>query len=321
MLEKLMSSQSRAFVVIAVALALAGLVSGLSLPVGLFPQIAFPRVVVDLDAGSRPATQMALLVTRPVEEAVRTIPGVQNVRSETSRGSAQVSIDFGWGLDMVASTLLVQSAIARTVTTLPPGTSYDVRRMDPTVFPIISYALVSDTASPIALQDLARYQITPLLAAIPGLARVAVQGGETAEVEVLADPARLANYGLAINDLATAIRSGNVLSAVGQVQDRGKLSLVLADRSVIDASRSATSSYAPIRTVLSACATLLPCRTVSSRNICASSRTGDRQCCSTSTSSPTAMPSRSPRPLRPILPASSFLPGSSWSTGTIRANR
>ncbi|MPS69117.1 MAG: efflux RND transporter permease subunit [Novosphingobium sp.] len=232
MLERLLRSQSRAFVLVALAMALAGLIAAFSLPIGLFPQVSFPRVVVDLDAGSRPADQTALTVTRPVEEAIRAVPGVQDVRSETSRGSAQISIDFGWGRDMVSSTLMVDSAIARILPTLPAGTQYDVRRMDPTVFPIISYALVSDAADPVALQDFARYQVTPLLSSIPGLARVGVQGGETAEVQVLADPQRLADHNLAMADLAAAIRGGNVLSAVGQVQDRGRLSLVIADRSV-----------------------------------------------------------------------------------------
>ena len=237
MLERLLREQSRALVVIAIAVALAGIVAALSLPIGLFPQVSFPRVVVDLDAGSRPADQTALTVTRPVEEAIRAIPGVQDVRSSTSRGSAQISIDFGWGRDMVASTLLVDSAVGRIVPSLPVGTQYNVRRMDPTVFPIISYALVSDTANPVALQDFARYQITPLLSSVSGLARVGVQGGETAEVQVLADPHRLADHNLSMTDLATAIKNGNVLSAVGQVQDRGRLSLVIADRRMASASQ------------------------------------------------------------------------------------
>ncbi|MFC0686378.1 efflux RND transporter permease subunit [Novosphingobium clariflavum] len=237
MLERLLKSQSRAFILVALAVAIAGVVAALSLPVGLFPQVSFPRVVVDLDAGSRPADQTALTVTRPVEEAIRAVPGVQNVRSETSRGSAQISIDFGWGRDMVSSTLLVDSAVARILPGLPAGTRYDVRRMDPTVFPIISYALVSDKAGPAALSDIARYQITPLLSSITGLARVGVQGGETSEVQVLADPQRLADHNLAMADLVTAIRNGNVLSAAGQVQDRGRLSLVIVDRSVTGADK------------------------------------------------------------------------------------
>ncbi len=215
MLERLLRTQSRAFVLVGLALALAGIVAALSLPIGLFPQVSFPRVVVDLDSGSRPADQTALTVTRPVEEAIRAIPGVNNVRSETARGTAQISIDFGWGRDMIASTLLVDTAIGRILPSLPAGTQYNVRRMDPTVFPIISYALVSDTADPAQLQDFARLQITPLLSSITGLAKVGVQGGDTAEVEVLADPQRLASYGLAMADLAAAIRNGNVLSAVG----------------------------------------------------------------------------------------------------------
>jgi multidrug efflux pump subunit AcrB len=222
----------RTIVLVATALAVAGAVAGVTLPVGLFPQVAFPRVVVDLDAGSRPADQTELLVTRPVEQAIRTVPGVQDVRSETTRGSAQISADFGWGRDMVASTLLTDAAIAQTLPSLPPGTAYDVRRMDPTVFPIISYALQSDRLSPVALRDLAQYQIVPLLSSISGLARVDVQGGETQEIEVLADPHRLAAYGMGMTDLAAALSAGNVLQAVGRVEDRNKLYLVVSDHSV-----------------------------------------------------------------------------------------
>jgi multidrug efflux pump subunit AcrB len=223
---------ARSIILVALALAVAGAVSAIALPVGLFPQVSFPRVVVDLDAGSRPADQTALLVTRPVEEAIRTVPGVLEVRSASSRGAAQISVDFGWGHDMVSSTLLVDAAISQILPNLPPGTGYNVRRMDPTVFPIISYALLSDTVSPVALHDLAQYQIVPLLSSIAGLARVGVQGGETAEVEVLADPHRLAAYGLGMTDLADALAKANVLQAVGQLQDNHKLYLVTADHSI-----------------------------------------------------------------------------------------
>jgi multidrug efflux pump subunit AcrB len=177
---------------------------------------------------------------------------------------------------------------------LPTGTQYNVRRMDPTVFPIISYALESDR-DPKALQDLAKYQITPLLSSIPGLARVGVQGGETSEVEVLADPHRLADHGMALGDLALAIKAGNVLSAVGQVQDRGRLSLVIADRSAVSSTRSATSWSSPTQPVWCACAMSPRCRMAAYRNGCASSRTASPPCCSTSMSSPMAMPCRSLR--------------------------
>ena len=220
---------ARSIVAIACALSIAGAFAALSLPVGLFPQISFPRVVVDLSSGDRPANQTTLAVTRPVEESIRSVPGVRQVRSATSRGSSQISIDFGWGRDMTAATLMVDAAIARSLPDLPPGTTYGVRRMDPTVFPIIAYSLTSDTLSPVALHDLAEFQIQPLLASIPGLARVVVQGGAIEEVEVLADPHRLDAFGLGMGDLVTAIAAGNSLKAVGRVQDHDKLYLVVSN--------------------------------------------------------------------------------------------
>ncbi|WP_201313481.1 efflux RND transporter permease subunit [Dyella sp. EPa41] len=227
-----LARHARAIVIVAFALALAGLASSFTLPVGLFPQVSFPRVVVDLDAGDRPADQTALLLTRPVEEAIRTVPGVANVRSDTTRGSAQISVDFGWGRDMIASTLQVDAAIARVLPSLPAGATYNVRRMDPTVFPIISYALQSDTLSPVALRDLAQYQIVPLLASVEGLSRVDVQGGETAELQVDADARKLAQYGLGLDDLVSALSAANQLEAVGRLQDRNQLYLVVADHSL-----------------------------------------------------------------------------------------
>jgi multidrug efflux pump subunit AcrB len=214
---------------IAFALTVAGVVAALTIPVGLFPQISFPRVVVDLSSGDRPADQTVLAVTRPVEEAIRSVPGVRDVRSASSRGSAQISVDFGWGHDMVATTLLVDSAVAQVLPRLPSGTTYGVRRMDPTVFPIISYALTSDALSPSALRDFAQFEIVPLLAAVPGLARVDVQGGAIDEIEILADPHRLAAYDLGLADVVAAVGAGNALQAVGRIQDQDKLYLIVSN--------------------------------------------------------------------------------------------
>src|SRR2546423_8117496 len=87
-------SHTRSILFLLAALALGGAVTSFSLPVALFPQVSFPRVRVTLDAGDRPAERMAIEVTTPVEEAVRAIPGVRSVRSTTSRGTAEVSINF-----------------------------------------------------------------------------------------------------------------------------------------------------------------------------------------------------------------------------------
>ena len=210
-------------------LALAGLVAAFRLPVSLFPTVDFPRVVVSIDAGDQPAEQMEMLVTRPVEEAVRRVPGVRNVRSTTSRGAAEVSINFDWGLDMAAAALQVNAAIAQVQGTLPPAAQVLVRRMDPTVFPIIAYSLVSRTLSAVALHDLAEFQLRPALSSVDGVARVQVQGGAVEEYRVTVDPARLAAVGLALDDVAKAVSSANVISAVGRLEDHYKLYLAVSD--------------------------------------------------------------------------------------------
>ena len=118
------------------ALIVGGVAATSKLPVALFPYVAFPRVVVNIDAGDRPAERMMIEVTFPIEQAVRAVAGVRNVRSTTSRGSAEISINFDWGEDMVAAMLQVESAINQVMPSLPQGTTFNARRMDPTVFPV-----------------------------------------------------------------------------------------------------------------------------------------------------------------------------------------
>jgi len=210
-------------------LAAAGLVAAFKLPVTLFPNVDFPRVRVDLEAGDRPADLMALQVTIPVEEAVRRVPGVRDVRSTTSRGSAEVSVNFDWGTGMALATSQVNEAITQILPSLPPGTTLHTLRMDPTVFPILSYSLTSKTQSLTQLYDLARYQLLPLLSSVNGVARVGVTGGTREEYRVSVDPARLQAYGLTITDVARALSAANVVTAVGRLEDHYKLYLAVSD--------------------------------------------------------------------------------------------
>jgi CzcA family heavy metal efflux pump len=223
----------RSILFLMMVLAGAGVVSAFSLPVSLFPTVSFPRVVVSLDAGDRPAQQMEMQVTRPVETAVRQIPGVVDVRSITSRGAADISINFNWGLDMVSATLQVNAAVSQIASQLPAGTMTRTRRMDPTVFPIIAYSLTSATTTPTQLHDMAQYQIVPLLSSVTGVAQVQVLGGAIAEYRVAIDPARLQAYSLGIQDVAIALSGANVLTAVGRIEDHYKLFLEISDTQLL----------------------------------------------------------------------------------------
>jgi CzcA family heavy metal efflux pump len=222
-------SHARSILFLFCALALAGAVASFSLPVSLFPQVSFPRVRITLDSGDRPAEQMTVEVTTPVEEAVRAIPGVRNLRSTTSRGTAEISVNFNWGEDMIAAMLQCQSQVNKILPSLPNGTSFEVERMDPTVFPVIAYSLTSDSHSLIELRDLALYTLRPALSTVSGVARVGVQGGRVEEYRVTVDPDKLQSFNMTLADVASALSASNVLVAVGRLEQYDKLYLVVSD--------------------------------------------------------------------------------------------
>ncbi len=224
----------RSTLFLAALLAVAGLASMADLPVSLFPITDFPRVVVNLDAGDRNAEQMVLLITQPIEEAVRRVPGVRAVRSRTSRGATDVSISFEWGTDMASATLAINAALSQALPSLPSGVLVTTRRMDPTVFPVVAYSLRSDSLDSSALRDLAAYQLRPLLAGISGVAHVDVQGGTMEEYHVDVDPHRLQALGLALDDVVTAVSGSTSLDSLGRADDFYKLYLILADNHPAD---------------------------------------------------------------------------------------
>ncbi|HET8764901.1 MAG TPA: efflux RND transporter permease subunit, partial [Rhodanobacter sp.] len=219
----------RSLLFLAFILALGGIASALKLPVSLFPDVSFPRVRVTLDAGDQPADQMVVAVTRPVEEAIRRVRGVREVRSTTSRGSAEINVGFDWGADMGRALLDVDAAIGEVLPRLPPGVDVEAIRLDPTVFPILAYSLSSDALTPTQLHDIAEFQLRPLLSGITGVAQVDVQGGDIAEFHVDADATKLRAQGLTLADLDHAVASAATIQSLGRLQDHYKLYLLLAN--------------------------------------------------------------------------------------------
>ncbi|MBV9509187.1 MAG: efflux RND transporter permease subunit [Caulobacteraceae bacterium] len=203
-----------------------GVASLFFMPVSLFPTVYFPRIAITADAGDRPADQTEASITRPVEQALRAIPGVRAIRSTTSRGSAEISINFAWGSDMDRALQRAQAAVAAAQQSLPAGVSFDVRRMDPTVFPVAAYSLTSARATPVELRRFADLTLGPALSAIDGVARVKNQGGAPGEYRIEADPARLWAAGLSLGDVAAALSGADTLSSAGRIEDEGKLLLV-----------------------------------------------------------------------------------------------
>lgn len=220
-------ASQRRFVYLAVALlCAAGIFAALQLPSAIYPELEFTRIAVVVEGSSLGARQVVFSITQPLEEAVGVVPGVRRVQSKSIRGASEISVTFAPGTDMAYALQQTQARVNEVRNDLPPGLNIQVERLLPSVFPILSYNL--EGGSPQLLYDIARYKIRPVISRVPGVGRVDVQASDVREIEVIADPVRLAEQGLSYDDLATAIRIGTTVTAVGRVAQDYKQYLVVA---------------------------------------------------------------------------------------------
>ncbi len=216
---------TKAILFTVVVLAASGTALMLDLPVSLFPDITFPRIVILADNGEEPAERMMVEVTKPLEEAASSVPGVVLVRSITSRGSSEISISLGWGTDIQQKLQMLQGRISNIRNTIPASATIQTEQMQVSVFPILGYSLTSETLSMVELRDVALYQIRPALMRVNGVARVEVTGGDTREFRVTVSPEKLATYHLNARDVSDAIEKLNSVRASGIVDNNHQLYL------------------------------------------------------------------------------------------------
>jgi len=219
-------SEQRRFVYLTVALlSAAGIWAAFSLPSAIYPELTFPRIIVVAEGSALGARQVVFTITRPIEEAVSVVPGVTRVRSRSIRGGTQVDITFAPHADMIYALQQTQARVNQIRSQLPADLSIEVERLTPALFPVLSYNL--EGGDPATLYDIARYQIRPILSRVPGVGRVEVQGSDVREIEVIAEPARLAALGLSYDDLGAAIRDATTVAAVGRMPQNYKQYLIV----------------------------------------------------------------------------------------------
>src|ERR1700730_3695173 len=212
---------------VVVSLALIGGYFAFTIPISVFPNTDFPRIAIGVDNGVMPIDQMLVTITRPIEEAVNSVPGLQSVRSITSRGSAEVDLFFDWNSDMILTLQRVDALVARMQSTLPPTAKLETHRLTFAVFPIIGYSLTSDTVPPNKLWEIATYDLKPRINRLDGVATVIVQGGRVPEFQVTPDPARLQAAGVTVQDILDAIRKTNLIDSPGLIESNHQLVLGL----------------------------------------------------------------------------------------------
>jgi multidrug efflux pump subunit AcrB len=223
---------SRSVVFLTVTLALIGGYLAFTVPVAVFPATNFPRILIGVDNGVMPIDQMMVTITRPLEEAVNSVPGLQNVRSVTSRGSAEIDLFFSWDVDMFQTLQYVNAALSRVQTELPPSARIEAHRMTFASFPIIGYSLTSNTVEPTRLWEMATYEIKPRLNRLDGVSTVVIQGGQEPEFHIIPDPAKLLVAGVTVPDILEAVRRTNLIDSPGLLEENHQLILGLINGQV-----------------------------------------------------------------------------------------
>jgi multidrug efflux pump subunit AcrB len=226
------AQHSRPVIFLILTLALLGAYLAFTIPVAVFPSTDFPRVLIGVDNGVMPIDQMMVTVTRPIEEAVNSVPGLLTVRSTTSRGSAEVNLFFRWDVDMFQTLQYVNAALSRVQPELPSTAKIEAHRLTFAAFPIMGYSLTSDTTPQSRLWEMATYELKPRLNRLDGVSTVIVQGGQEPEFHIVPDPAKLLTASVTVSDILDAVQHTNLIDSPGLLEQNHQLYLSLINGQV-----------------------------------------------------------------------------------------
>lgn len=219
-----------------IVLSLAGVYAAGKVPISVFPDTNFPRVVIGIDNGVMPVDQMQVTVTKQIEDAVNSVPGLMTVRSTTSRGSAEVSLFFDWNADMFRTLQLVDAALSKARQTLPATATITTNRLTFATFPILGYSLTSNRLSQTQLWELATYTLKPPINRVVGVSTVTIQGGKVPEFHIVPNMARMQTAGVTILDLVNSVQASNIIDSPGLYEANHQLVLGLVGAQAHDAS-------------------------------------------------------------------------------------
>ena len=250
-----LARMSRTIFFLVVVLTAAGIYAALQVPISVFPETNFPRVVIGVDNGVMPVEQMQVTITKPIEDAMNSVPGLVTVRSTTSRGEAEISLFFEWNVDMLQTLQLADAALSKVRQSLPTTAVITTNRLTFATFPILGYALTTDSSavSPTQLWEIATYDLKPPLNRVPGVSTVIVQGGQVPEYHIVPDMARLQNSGVTLTDIVNAVQASNIIDSPGLYEANHKLILALVGSQAHDAAAlgnlvvKSTAAGAPVR--------------------------------------------------------------------------
>jgi len=209
-----------------------GIFAYTKLQTSLFPEITFPKIKVIADEGLQPVNKMMVTVTKPLENAIKQVPGLQTVRSTTSRGSCEISAYMDWNADIDISLQKIQSSIDQVKNDLPADVNISVQKMNPSILPVSGYTLESHNRSPMELRQLATYTVKPFLSQVDGISEIRVIGGKAKEYWLTLNKQKMSSLGLTPDIISTTLSTTNFVKSEGYLADYKMLYLTVTDATI-----------------------------------------------------------------------------------------
>ncbi|MFQ5665167.1 MAG: efflux RND transporter permease subunit [Candidatus Binatia bacterium] len=203
----------------------AGLWAASTMPMSIFPEVAFHRITIVARAPHLPVEQTLTALTQPLENALSGVLGADIIRSRTTSGGVQLNLLFGWNQDMHRSLQLVNAAMEEVRGNLPAGTQLEARLLDTSAFPIVGLAVTSTQRTLAQMSDFIIYEAAPQFRSIPGVYRVDLNGAKVREYTLTVEPAALVQHHLTLASVEAAVRSASRIAGGGLARDGYHLAL------------------------------------------------------------------------------------------------
>ncbi|MBS1919996.1 MAG: efflux RND transporter permease subunit [Bacteroidetes bacterium] len=209
-----------------------GLFAYSKLQTSLFPEITFPKIKIIAEGSLQPVNKMMVYATKPLENAIKQIPDLQDIRSTTSRGSCEISAFINWKANVDLSKQRIESKIAEIRNDLPSDLQITVEKMNPSILPVMGYTLESHSKTPIELKQLALYTIKPFLSQVDGVSEVRIIGGKQKEFWLQLDRQKMSALAITPDLITTALSQTNFIRSNGFLTDYRFLYLTVTDATV-----------------------------------------------------------------------------------------
>ena len=226
-----------AIILIILLLAVAGYRVSEDIPKGVLPNIFFPRIEVSIDNGHVPISQMLYSVTKPTEEALKSVQDVDKIVSSTSVGSTEINLYFNWSINPYLAYQLVQAKVADIKNSLNKNAKITVRQATPSIYPISIYAIGSNSLNRAKLTEKLYYELKPVMLSVKGVYDIQIKAPTRSEYKLILDSKKIAEYNLNINNIIKKIEAQNSIEFLGVVDSKHREYILSLNQKIKDSSK------------------------------------------------------------------------------------